>query len=233
MLAIIPARGGSKRLLRKNILPLAGRPVIAWTIEAALKSSAVKRVVVSTDDPEIAAIAKSFGAEVPFLRESELASDTTSTIDVVVDTLKRLTFEGRLVLLQPTSPLRTAMHIDEAANLMTIKSADGVVSVTKAEHPLEWFGLLPDDGCMRKFLDPGVRNLRSQDLPVSYRLNGAIYIAESRKLIEEGTFFLRKNVYAYRMERESSVDIDDEFDYRVADMLLKDRLHALSQREQG
>jgi len=228
MLAIIPARGGSKRLPRKNILPLAGKPLIAWTIEAALESTAVGRVVVSTDDPEIAAVAELFGAEVPFMRPPELATDAATTIDVVLDILSKLPQPGSIVLLQPTCPLRTARHIDEAAKLMGERGANAVVSVSEAEHPPEWANPLPEDGSMDQFLREDLRNKRSQELPVSYRLNGAIYIADARTLVQERTFIMHKGAYAYRMDRESSVDIDDKVDFMLAEILMRDRLEVSS-----
>ena len=228
LLAIIPARGGSKRLSRKNVLPLAGKPLIAWTIEAALRCGAVGRVVVSTEDPEIAAVAESCGAEVPFMRSPGLATDTTTTIDVVLDILSKLPQAGRVVLLQPTSPLRTARHIDEAAKLMDVRGAKAVVSVSEAEHPPEWSNPLPEDGSMDRFLRDDLKNKRSQDLPVSYRLNGAIYIADARMLIQERTFLPCRGAYAYRMDRESSIDIDGKVDFILAEILMRDRLEVSS-----
>jgi CMP-N,N'-diacetyllegionaminic acid synthase len=223
-IAIIPARGGSKRVPGKNLLPLLGKPLIAWTIEAALKSNAVDRVVVSTDDPEIAAAAKSFGAEVPFMRPAELATDSAPTISVILDVLSKIPQSRRIFLLQPTSPLRTANHIDEAAKLMDDRKANAVISVSEAEHPPEWSNSLPEDGSMDRFLGDELKNKRSQDLPRKFRLNGAIYIADARVLVQERTFLLSRRAYAYRMDRESSIDIDSKIDLMIAEVMMRDRL---------
>jgi CMP-N,N'-diacetyllegionaminic acid synthase len=224
VLAIIPARGGSKRLPRKNLLHLAGKPLIAWTIEAAQRSRAVDRVIVSTEDLEIAAVAKSYGAEVPFMRPSELATDNAKTIDVVLDILLNVQHSGRLVLLQPTSPLRTARHIDEAYKLMDKRRASAVVSVSEAIHPPEWTNSLPEDGGMDMFMSKDMDNKRKQDLPVNYYLNGAIYFMDVLMLMHEKSFLPATGAYAYTMDKLSSVDIDDEVDFMLAEVLMKRRL---------
>ena len=155
LLAIIPARGGSKRLPRKNILDLAGKPLIAWTIEAALNSKYIDRIVVSTDDQEIANISIKYGAEVPFLRPKSLATDDASSIDTVINVLGEVEIINQhyeyIVLLQPTSPLRTEIDIDKAIELLEKKSADSVISVCEVDHPSHWINTLPDDGNMQLF----------------------------------------------------------------------------------
>lgn len=219
VLAIIPARGGSKRLPRKNLLPLAGKPMIAWSIEAALNSNAVDEVIVSTEDPEIAEISRMLGADVPFMRPSELASDTADSIDVVLDILSKLPLPKRVVLLQPTSPLRTSKHIDEAILLMDRMHANAIVSVCKENHPLEWINTLPPDGNMDNFLQHALKKRRSQDLPDRYRINGAIYITDALKLCKQKTFFLSQGTYAYIMDSKSSVDVDQKTDFIMAEIL--------------
>jgi pseudaminic acid cytidylyltransferase len=224
LLAIIPARGASKRLPRKNILDLSGKPLIAWTIEAALGSKYIDRVVVSTDDQEIANIAKKHGADIPFIRPSELATDQTTSVDVVLHLLNQLEkIEDKydyVILLQPTSPLRTAKNIEEAIKLLRTKNSDAVISVCESGHPPLWYNTLPDDMSMDNFLDASIKNKRSQDLPKQYRVNGAIYISSIERLRNESSFFLSENCHAYIMEQNVSIDIDtrDDFDFALLKM---------------
>jgi CMP-N-acetylneuraminic acid synthetase len=224
-LAVIPARGGSKRLPRKNIMDLAGKPLIAWTIEAALNSACISDVVISTDDPEIADIARQYGASVPFLRPDDLATDLASSFDVIRHTLDFYSENGTnydfLILLQPTSPLRNARHIDDAISLLRREDADAIVSVTEMRHSPHWANTLPDNGSMSDFLREEIKKGPRQSFEAYYRLNGAIYICNTKRLLEEGTLFLQDNIFAYRMERISSVDIDDEIDFLFADILMR------------
>jgi len=221
ILAVIPARSGSKRLENKNILNFAGKPLIAWTIESALDSASISRVVVSTDDENIADIARQYGAEVPFMRPSVLASDTATSAEVVLDLLEKVDSFDYVMLLQPTSPLRSAEHIDNAVAVLIDRKADAVVSVSKVDHPYEWTGVLPDDGNMDGFLNNTAKNTRSQDFPLRYQLNGAIYITDVSKLKQEGTFILENGTYAYKMKADDSVDIDTLQDFVTALMLFK------------
>ncbi len=225
LLGLIPARGGSKRLPRKNLRLLGGRPLIAWTIEAALESGCLDRVIVSTDDPEIAAVACDAGAEVPFLRPAELADDRTPSLEVLLHALRTLAAEGDrydyLVELQPTSPLRHATDIRAAVSLLKERRADAVVSVCPTEHPPEWSNTLPPDGALRDFFRPGVRGTRSQDLPTSYRLNGAIAIFDCRRLLKTESTDMDDNGFAYVMPPERSIDIDTALDLHIAQALLE------------
>lgn len=214
-LAIIPARGGSKRLPRKNVLGLCGKPLIVHTIEAALKSEYINKVIVSSDDEEILNISSNFGADI-IKRPVELASDTATTFDAIKHTIENVEKYDYIVLLQPTSPLRNAKHIDEAIELLEIKNADAVVSVCEMDHSPLWSNTLPNDGNMRGFLREEILNKRSQDLEKYYRLNGAIYICKTEKLIENKSFFLKENIFAYIMNRENSVDIDEKLDFIIA-----------------
>lgn len=227
LFGLIPARGGSKRLPRKNVLPLAGKPLIAHSIEAALQSTFLERVIVSTDDREIADTALEHGADIPFLRPPELATDTASSLDVLIHALRALQANGEsydyLVELQPTSPLRSPADIDGAVRLLLEKQADAVISVCKTDHPPEWSNTLPSDGSLASFFRPGIRNTRSQDLPVSYRLNGAIYIFNCRRLLDTGSLDMDNNSYAYLMPRERSIDIDTDLDLRIAEAVLQHR----------
>ena len=228
LLAIIPARGGSKRLPRKNILDLAGKPLIAWTIEAALNSKYIDRLVVSTDDQEIANISIKYGAEVPFLRPKSLATDDSPSIDTVINVLGEIEIIDQhydyIVLLQPTSPLRTEIDIDKAIELLEKKSADSVISVCEVDHPPHCNNTLPDDGNMQLFFRKDNANKRSQDFDIYYRLNGAIYIVKIGRLLKEESLFLKTNTFAYCMDAYSSVDIDKEEDLVVAKCFAKNFL---------
>ncbi len=218
-LAIIPARGGSKRLPRKNILDLCGKPLIAWSIEAALKSKYISKVVVSSDDEEILNISSKFGADI-IKRPYELANDTATTFDAIKHTINNLEKYDYIVLLQPTSPLRNENQIDEAIELLEEKKADAIVSVCEMDHSPLWSNTLPKDGNMNNFLRDEVLNKRSQDLEKYYSLNGAIYICKTDKLLENKSFFLKDNIFAYIMDRKSSIDIDEEIDFEIAKVLI-------------
>ncbi len=226
VLAIIPARGGSKRLPRKNILSLGGKPLIGWTIEAAKQCNGIDRVIVSTEDKEIAKIAEQFGAEVPFLRPVELAGDTITTLDVVLHLLSELEKNNKyydyVVLLQPTSPLRIATHIEQAFSNMIYRKGKAIVSVCLVEHPPLWCNTLPDNGSMKSFLHKDTHNVRSQDLPDYYRINGAIYICETKLLRSEKTFLPSHDCYAFIMPQEVSIDIDNRIDFNLAKLLLNE-----------
>lgn len=220
-LALIPARGGSKRLPHKNLLDLAGKPLISWTIEAALNNEYIDEIVVASDDNETLGIAIQYG--VGGLRLPDSYSNDLATIrDVVLYSIKNNNKYDYIVLLQPTSPLRTAKHIDEAIRLLIHRKADAVVSVCEAEHNPLWTNILPHDASMVNFLRSDVVNKKSQELPTFYRLNGAIYICDSEVFVKEQTFFLKKNTYAYIMDRESSVDIDEAIDLKLASVLKRE-----------
>lgn len=226
ILGLIPARGGSKRVPRKNILPMAGKPLIAWTIEAALGALTLDKVIVSTDDNEIANISRQYGADVPFMRPKELATDTANGLDVTLHALQTLKELGEpdfdyVMTLQPTSPLRSSQDIDASVELLMDRRADAVISVCETAHPPEWSNTLPDDLSMADFYRPGVRTTRSQDLPKSYRLNGAIYIYNCEQVLHTGNLEMDNNSYAYLMPRERSIDIDTEIDFEIAQLFLK------------
>lgn len=215
-LAVIPARGGSKRLPRKNVLDLAGKPLIAWTIEAAKNSKYIDQFIVSTDDQEIADISKKYGAEV-LTRPAELATDIASSVDVVLHSIAAQSQSyDYVILLQPTSPLRTAEHIDEAIELLFEKSANAVISVCETDHSPLWANTLPEDGNMDNFIREEVKGKRSQDLPTYYSINGAIYIADSNMVKQQNTLFLAEKSYSYLMARDSSIDIDHKMDFLLA-----------------
>lgn len=219
VLALIPARGGSKGIPGKNIVDVAGKPLIAWTIEAASACPRIDSIVISTDDPAIAAEAARFGCAAPFMRPAELASDEASTIDVVLHVLDRLPGFEILVLLQPTSPLRTAADIDACLDMLT--RAPAVVSVRPAEdHPYLTY-MVNGTGVLQPYVTPlAGQSLRRQDLPGAWCLNGAVYAASVTWLKEHKSFFSGETL-AYPMPADRSIDIDTPADLRAAEELLR------------
>jgi len=214
-LAVIPARGGSKRLLGKNIIDFMGKPLIAWTIGAALESRYITEVIVSTDDKDIADVSREFGAKVPYLRPKYLGGDRISVVDVLIDYLQSLDKLPEYVnVLQPTSPLRSSFYIDDAIDKMG--KNDASVSVTKVNKPSAWSNSLPKDGSLDKFLDKSLHNQQSQEFENFFALNGAIYICRTDRLLIEKTLLLSSKAVAYKMPYTASIDIDDEIDLLVA-----------------
>lgn len=222
---IIPARGSSKRLPNKNILDLCGKPLIAWTIEAGLNSKYIDELMVSTDSEKIAEISKAYRANVPFLRPAALAVDTATSVDVVIHAINFYKNELKkefdyIVFLQPTSPLRNNLDVDLAIEFLVKKDADSIVSVCEAEYSPLWTNILPENLSMENFLKEEIKLKRSQALPMYYRLNGAIYICKIKKFLLEKTFFLSKNIYAFIMEQDKSIDIDTELDFKLAKLIM-------------
>ena len=221
MLAIIPARGGSKGLPGKNLRLLTGKPLISHTIESALNSSDITRVIVSTDDYEIADVARKYGTEVPFMRPSDLATDDSLAIDTYKYTIDKLIKDEGVdivdyMVLLPTSPLRDASDISNAAKLFREKNADSVISVTKEDKPISWFKSLNSEG---RILENNITLKNRQDEDDYYCPNGSIYIFR-KELIDEGKYYSEKT-YAYVMPKYRSVDIDTQFDFDYAEFLLK------------
>jgi len=233
-LAIIPARGGSKGLPRKNILPMLGKPLIAYTIKAARQAESINRIVVSTDDVETAEIATRFLAEVPFFRPPELAQDDATTLGVlqhVLSMLKSLeNYEPDIVvLLQPTSPLRHAEDIDRAVTILRQTSADSVVSLCLVDHNPHWMSRLEADRVL-PFLEKAPIYTRRQDLPPVYRINGAVYVTRPEIIMNQNRL-LGEDTRGYIMDSESSIDIDTAFDMKVASLYMEERQNgALSYR---
>jgi len=206
VLALIAARGGSKRVPRKNIREIGGRPLIAWSIESARASKYLDRLVLSTDDQEIARLAGECGCEVPFLRPAELATDDTPGVEPVLHALEQLPGYDYVVLLQPTSPLRSTSDIDEAIETCVNAGAPSCVSVTPAqESPYLMYSL--EGRCLRPAVTMAVEHFRRQ----FYLLNGAVYVARTDWLRQEHNFISSQTV-AYVMPRERSLDIDTEAD---------------------
>jgi len=223
-LGLIPARGGSKGIPRKNLVLLAGKPLIQYTIDSALKCRALDRVILSTDDEEIAEYGRQSGVEVPFIRPAELATDEASTRAVQKHALQwcatnERAFPEALVTLQPTSPLRTGRHIDEAVQRFQQQRADTVLGVTPVQdHPYEIVGF--SDGTMHRAMERPEFVVRRQQYPPFYKINGAIYITRSSILVNQDTGY-GDRVFEYKMGLEESVDVDSLDDLQTADTLLR------------
>ena len=215
-LAIIPARSGSKGLKDKNIKLLLGHPMIWYSVQAALESKQFNEVMVSTDSEEYARIARKCGAEVPFMRSAETSSDRASSWDVVREVLLNYKAMGKefdtVMLLQPTSPLRKAQDIVNAYRLMAEKNADSVVGVCEMDHSPMWSNVLPENCCLEGFIQDEVKERGRQALDTYYRINGALYLTKLD--YSNLTFDLyTQNGFAYKMEKSSSVDVDDLLDF--------------------
>ena len=220
VLAIIPARGGSKRLPRKNLRELAGKPLIAWTIEAAQRSRYLDRVMLSSEDEEIMRVAKDLGCEVPFARPAALATDDAPGIAPVLDALARLPGYAWVVLLQPTSPLRSAQDIDACIDACVQLRAPACVSVASAPKSPYWMYALGSD----KKLKPLLAAAEPRDQQPAFVLNGAVYVARTEWLQTKQTF-VDESTVAHVMPAERSVDIDDEIDFKFAQLFFQERGH--------
>jgi CMP-N,N'-diacetyllegionaminic acid synthase len=217
VLAIIPARGGSKGIPGKNIIDFCGKPLIAWTIEAAHESLYIDRTILSTDDQSIIEVAEQFQCEVPFIRPRELAGDTSTSVDVVIHAMDLVPGYDVVVLLQPTSPLRQAQHIDQALELFIRHQAENCISVTEVtEHPL-WMYSVDEAGGLHKFMTaaPGSRR---QDLPRLMIPNGAVYIIR-REVLKRTRALIQERPIAYEMDARSSIDIDEPLDLELARLM--------------
>lgn len=223
-LAIIPARAGSKRLPRKNILDLNGKPLIQYSIEAALNCKEIDEIIVTSDSQEILNLSKSLKVTA-IKRPKELAKDTSPTFEAIEHAVSSLDKKyENLILLQPTSPLRTSEDLQKAIKEYEEKKANSLVSVCECEHSPLWSNTLPSNKSMENFLSSKLLNKRSQDLEKFYRLNGAIYIGNTKKVLKEKTFYLKENIYAYEMDQINSIDIDTKLDFLFAQSILKEKL---------
>jgi CMP-N,N'-diacetyllegionaminic acid synthase len=219
ILALIPARGGSKGIPRKNIKELCGKPLIAWSIEVALNADFVDHVVVSTDDEEIAKIALNYGAEVPFLRPPELAQDETPGIDPVLHALGKLPKFDSILLLQPTSPLRNVSDIDGILKMCQEHQAPAAVSICESSKHPNWMFYCGENGNLSPYEDLPIAK-RRQELPKIYTVNGALYLAKTSWLLEHKSFF-SPDTLGYTMPSDRSEDIDSPFDWEVVEFLMK------------
>ncbi|MEA3494752.1 MAG: acylneuraminate cytidylyltransferase family protein, partial [Bacteroidota bacterium] len=224
ILAIIPARGGSKGLKDKNIINLAGKPLIAWTIEVAQNSKYIDEIFVSTDSEKIQKTVENFGLRIPFLRPEHLSTDNSKSIDVIFHVLDYYSQTSILfqhfILLQPTSPLRTVEDIDNAIELYFQKKAEAVVSVRQVSQPPYLMNTIADDLNMKDFINKKVSNSIRQEMPDYYWINGAIYLANVNFYRENKSLYGDKT-FAYIMPKERSVDIDEKIDLLLAEQLLK------------
>ena len=232
VLALITARGGSKGLPRKNVLLAAGKPLIAWSIDAAITAECVERLVLSSDDDEIMDAARSAGCDVPFCRPAHLASDVATSIDVVLHALDQLPGYEYVVLLQPTSPLRTAADIDAAFELMIERGAPSCVSVCEVDQSPYWMYRAAAGNKLERILPEVDKVTRRQDLPPIYVLNGAIYIARIDWLRANSSFVGEETV-AYLMPRERSLDIDTVQDFEIFRTMVEREKYPLAKNAQG
>ena len=228
IIGIIPARGGSKGIPGKNIRNLAGKPLISWTIETALNSKACSRLIVSTDNQNIVKIAQDWGAEVPFIRPEYLSGDTAESISLVHHAIEYLLDEGikksdYILLLQPTSPLRIAKDILNSIDIAQSKNAFAVVSVTDSPSHPYLTKKITKDGILEDFIIGNFDNMRRQDMPPAYALNGAIYLNKISSLLEEKTFLPKNKTVPYIMPLDRSLDIDTQWDLHLADLILRDK----------
>ncbi|GAB0168867.1 acylneuraminate cytidylyltransferase family protein [Lysinibacillus sp. CTST325] len=218
VLAIIPARGGSKGVPRKNIKELAGKPLIEWTIEEAKKSKYIDRIIVSSEDKEILQVAQKFGADVPFVRPANLAEDTTAGIEPVLHALEHFSDYEYVVMLQPTSPLRLVEDIDGCIEQLLQENAEFCVSVCEVGQSPYWMYTLDSSTKMQPLLKQQTLITRRQDLPKVYTLNGAIYLANI-DLLKQTRNFITEETIAYVMPVERSYDIDTEEDFKICEYL--------------
>lgn len=222
ILAIIPARGGSKELPQKNILPLAGKPLIAWTIDAAYGSRYLDRTLVSSDSAEIAEIAAEYDGDVPFIRPAQLATDSSPIVDTLLHAVGEVGPYDYLVLLQPTSPLRTSMDIDRALELTINHQVRSCVSVSEVQKSPYWMYECTESQRLKPIITSAEVRTRRQDLPKVYVLNGAVYVTRTDWLqVERG--FLNDDTLAYVMPQERSLDVDSELDLKLAELLIHNR----------
>ena len=227
-IAVIPARSGSKGLPDKNIRSVNGKPLLAYTIEAALESGCFDTVHVSTDSERYAEIARQYGADVPFLRSAALATDTASTWDAVREVLARYDELGKrfdtMMLMQPTTPLRTGEDVKEAYALLQKKQAKSVIAVCEVDHSPLWCDTIPDSGSMKGFGRKDLAWVNRQDLRPYYRVNGAIYLLSVNEInIPPDDEIYEDNCYALFMDRKKSVDVDSEDDLALVEFLLARR----------
>jgi CMP-N,N'-diacetyllegionaminic acid synthase len=219
-LAVICARGGSKGLPRKNLLNLSGRPLLAWTIEAAHAAARVSRTILSSEDPQIIACAKAYGCEVPFTRPAALAGDDSNIEAALFHALDNLSESwDAVVLLQPTSPLRTSSDIDACLDMLERSGAQSVISCSPAAKPAHWAFTRNADGTMSPLFPEAFAAKRRQSLPETFMPNGAVFAARLPWLRESGSFY-GPQTQTYVMPLERSVDIDTASDFAYAQALL-------------
>ncbi|MDA7576221.1 acylneuraminate cytidylyltransferase family protein [Gammaproteobacteria bacterium] len=216
VLGIIPARKGSKGIPKKNIKSFAGKELILWSIEAAIGSNSIDKTLVSTDCKEIAALSSNNGADVPFIRPMELSSDHSKAIDVVLHAIENTEIFDYVILLQPTSPLRTSKHIDEAFNQMLDRNLKSCVSISITKSNPYLMYNIGSNSTVSSVLSHQGQYSRRQDYPQCYELNGAIYIAQVDWL-KKNKSFISKDTFGYIMSQNQSYDIDTMDDFLLAE----------------
>ncbi|MBM15181.1 MAG: acylneuraminate cytidylyltransferase [Nitrospina sp.] len=222
VLGLIVARGGSKGLPRKNIRQIGGKPMIAWTVEAGKQSQCIDRLILSSEDDEIIEVVRQLECDVPFVRPKNLATDESSPIEVIRHAIESLPEKyDYLVLLQPTSPLRIANDIDRCVELCYQKKAPACVTITESEKTPYWMYELREDHRLHSVLSGTKRIVRRQDLPKTYTLNGAVFVARSDWIIYHDDF-LGPDTIGCEMPRVRSIDIDSATDLIVADAIFKE-----------
>ncbi len=217
--AIIPARMGSKEIKHKNIKKFHGKPLIYWTILAALSSKYIDNVLVSTDSEFIASISQAYGAKVPSLRSKKLSGDNSHSIDVVKDMIHSCNLDGWVIMLQATSPLRKTKHIDEMCNILVRENYNSIVSVKRTRDIPSWqyniknYNLVP---MLKK------QSLLRQEESQYYTLNGAQYLSSTKQILKDG--LINNTTAAYLMSEKDSIDIDNMFDWEIAEFLMSKSL---------
>jgi CMP-N,N'-diacetyllegionaminic acid synthase len=223
ILGLIPARGGSKGIVRKNLSQLCGKSLLAWTIDEAKKSKYIDRLIISSDDQKIIEEAIKYDCEAPFVRPKKLAADDTAGIDVVLHAINKLPEYDYVILLQPTSPFRLFTDMDDCISLCLSKNADSVVSVNSIQERPAWMYRIDGKGYMRAFLSAEKALNMRQNCEQLYVLNGAVYCAEKNFLLSKKTFISEETI-AYIMPVERSIDIDENADLCFAEYMSRKKL---------
>jgi CMP-N,N'-diacetyllegionaminic acid synthase len=230
VLAIIPARGGSKGVPRKNIRFIAGKPLIAWTIKESKKSKYLDRIILSSDDEEIIAVARQWNCDVPFARPPELSQDHITGIDPILHAIETIQDNyDYVVVLQPTSPLRLVEDIDGCIEKCVSQNASACVTVTEVEKSPYWMYFLDDEEKLNPVLEQGDHELLRQLLKKAYALNGAVYVAKTDWFTKHNKFISEATI-AYLMPKSRSIDIDTELDLRICEILLLEK-EAINNKE--
>lgn len=224
IICIILARGGSKGFPGKNVKPLLGKPLLYYTVKAVQNAEIFDRVILSTDNEKIARIAENMGVEVPFLRPKELAQDDSSALDAIQHALEWVEQNDKrydyVQYIFPTAPLRTSEDILNALNILFEKNGDMVISVCETDHPSQWSNALPRDNSLRGFIKSEYRGKNRQNLPKTYRINGAIYVGKWDIFYYKKDWF-DQDTFACIMPRERSIDIDTPTDFKLAQLLME------------
>lgn len=227
LLAVIPAREGSKRVPKKNIQLLGNKPLVAWTIESAKNASSIEEILVSTDSQEILEICKLHGYFNNYIRPGNLATDATNQFLVIQHAIEYYFIQGiefeNVVLLQPTSPFRTGQLIDQVYQEFKKKKYDALISVSLSDTPKQWTNFLPEDKSLSNFIDEDYVGMQSQELGKTYKFDGALYFYNVKRLLEEKKLIFKNNIYAYILDGHESLDIDNQMDLDFANFLIKSK----------